>query len=250
MNHLFQIYITESPVSGLPPAIERVSLEMQQCFVDHHYSLWNDEAIRQFLRQHFDRDVQRAYDSLVPFAYRSDLARYCLLYQLGGWYADLGLRMASQNVVPPVGPELDLIFFWDLGDLLAPYRSFCDCMNGLLFARAGQPVLSTAIDMVVSHCRDRYYGSDSMSPTGPGVLGRAIALHGKSERCYDGHFLQLTPQHHQKNRAYVLRDGTILAWHRSRLNPDASTLADLGAEGTNNYRLLWRDRCVYREPTC
>ena len=66
MNHLFQIYITESPVSGLPQAIERVSLEMQQCFVDHRYSLWNDEGIRQFLRQHFDRDVQRASTAWFP----------------------------------------------------------------------------------------------------------------------------------------------------------------------------------------
>jgi hypothetical protein len=244
---LFQIYITDAPVEALPPALEQVSQEMRACFVDCEYSLWNDEALRVFLRQNFGCDVLRAYDNLIPYAYRSDLARYCLLHHYGGWYADLGIRMDGNYSVPAVSEGIDFVFFWDLGDLLAPFRSFYDCMNGLLFSRAGNPVMATAIDLVLRNCRDHAYGCDSMSPTGPGVLGRAIAMHGKSERHYDGHFLQLTPHHHNKNRAYVTREGVIFAWHRSRSNPDASSLADLGATGTNDYRLLWKERRVYRD---
>ena len=247
MMRLFQIYITESPVDRLPPVLEEASRELRTCFVDAEYSLWNDAMIREFLRKEFDGDVLRAYDNLIPFAYQADLARYCLLYRLGGWYADLGIRMAGHYVVPSVSEEIDFIFFWDLGDLLAPYRSFYDCMNGLLFSRPGNPVLATAIELVVKNSQDHVYGCDSMSPTGPGVLGRAIAIHGKSERHYDGHFLPLTPQHNQRNRAYVARDGTIIAWHRSRLNPNATSMADLGATGTNDYRQLWNQRRIYRD---
>jgi mannosyltransferase OCH1-like enzyme len=247
MTRLFQIYITEAPVDRLPPVLEEASQELRACFIDAEYSLWNDASIRAFLTQEFEGDVLKAYDNLIPFAYRSDLARYCLLYHFGGWYADLGIRSAGNHVVPAVSEDIDFIFFWDLGDLLAPFRSFYDCMNGLLFSRPGNPVLATAIELVVKNSRNHFYGCDSMSPTGPGVLGRAIAIHGKSERHYDGHFLQLTPQHHQKNRAYVTREGVIIAWHRSRLNPNATSLADLGAIGTNDYRLLWKERRVYRD---
>lgn len=247
MNRLFQIYITEAPVDRLPPVLEEASQELRASFIDAEYSLWNDASIRAFLTQEFEGDVLKAYDNLIPFAYRSDLARYCLLYHFGGWYADLGIRSAGNHVVPAVSEDIDFIFFWDLGDLLAPFRSFYDCMNGLLFSRPGNPVLATAIELVVKNSRNHFYGCDSMSPTGPGVLGRAIAIHGKSERHYDGHFLQLTPQHHQKNRAYVTREGVIIAWHRSRLNPNATSLADLGAIGTNDYRLLWKERRVYRD---
>ena len=247
MTKLFQIYITDTPVATLPPALAQVSQELRACFDGAEYALWNDAALRAFLQQEFDTDVLQAYDNLMPYAYRSDLARYCLLYHFGGWYADLGIRMAANCAMPAVSEEIDFIFFWDLGDLLAPFRSFYDCMNGLLFSRAGNPVLATAIELVVKNSRNHFYGCDSMSPTGPGVLGRAIAIHGKSERHYDGHFLQLTPQHYQKNRAYVTREGGIIAWHRSRLNPDATSLADLGATGTNDYRKLWKERRVYRD---
>jgi len=244
---LFQIYITDPPATALPQALESLSQELRTCFADFDYSLWNDQALREFIRQCFAADVLQAYNNLIPYAYRSDLARYCLLYHFGGWYADLGIRMAGRYPVWSVSGDVDFIFFWDLGDVLAPFRSFYDCMNGLMFSRPGNPVLATAIELVVKHSREHLYGCDSMSPTGPGVLGRAIAIHGKSERHYDGHFLQLTPQHHQKNRAYVTREGVIMAWHRSVLNPDAMTLADLGATGTNDYRLLWRERRVYRD---
>ena len=244
-NNLFQILITESTANGLPPAIEEITKEMRFRFAEYNYSLWNDIALREFIAQHFEPAVLESYLKLVPYAYKSDLARYCLLFHYGGWYADLGLRFNERNVIDLVDNTLDMIFFWDLGDLYAPYRSFYDCMNGLLFSRAKNPIIKTAIDLIVSNCRSNFYGSDSMSPTGPGVLGRAIAINGKTERHFDGHFLMLTPYHNQKNRAYVLRDGTIMAWHRSTLNGCGKTLSELGAEGTNDYRVLWRDRKIY-----
>jgi len=82
---LFQIYITDTPVAALPPSLELAFQELQTCFVGAEYSLWNDQALRAFLQQQFEPDVLQAYDNLIPYAYRSDLARYCLLYHFGGW---------------------------------------------------------------------------------------------------------------------------------------------------------------------
>ncbi|NDC35667.1 MAG: hypothetical protein EBZ51_09895, partial [Synechococcaceae bacterium WB9_2_112] len=59
---LFQIYITDAPVAALPPALEQASQELRACFADCEYSLWNDEALRMFLRQAFGGDVVQAYD--------------------------------------------------------------------------------------------------------------------------------------------------------------------------------------------
>lgn len=244
--NLFQIYLTDFPLAHLPPQLEASAVKLRSSFIDTQYFLWNDVTLQLFLQENFGAAVLKAYLNLIPYAYRSDLARYCLLYHFGGWYADLCVQPAGNHVIGTVSDEIDFIYFWDLGDLLAPFRSFYDCMNGLLFSRPGNPILATAIELVVKHSCDHYYGFDSMSPTGPGVLGRALAMHGKSHRHYDGHFIQLTPQHHQKNKAFVSRDGSIIAWHRSRLNPEA-TLADLGAIGTNDYRQIWRERRVYRD---
>jgi hypothetical protein len=52
----------------------------------------------------------------------------------------------------------------------------------------------------------------------------------------------LTPTHGQKNRAFVLPDGTIMAWSKPAGGGD---LTGLGARGVNNYNELWAARKVY-----
>ena len=50
---------------------------------------FNDLQCRNFIEKHFDNSVLKAYDSLIPTAYKADLWRYCVLYINGGIYSDL-----------------------------------------------------------------------------------------------------------------------------------------------------------------
>tara|TARA_Y100001968_G_scaffold327779_1_gene373538 strand:+ start:638 stop:1390 length:753 start_codon:yes stop_codon:yes gene_type:complete len=245
-SNLFQILITEDDIKQEHTSLTKVSDDLSKSFLECEYSLWNNSMILEFLEKEHDQDVFKAYKSLVPFAYKSDLARYCLLYSYGGWYFDLGTQLAGdKRVIAPLAKDIDMIFFWDVGDLLSPARSFYDCMNGIIFSKPKNPILKLAIDLVVENCKTKFYGSDSMSPTGPGVLGRSIAIYGKNDNLYDGQFIQLTPQHNQSNKAYVLRDGTIFAWHRSHFRNEQNILDTYGLKGGNDYRTLWRDRLIY-----
>jgi hypothetical protein len=54
--------------------------------------------------------------------------------------------------------------------------------------------------------------------------------------------LELTPTHEQKNRAFILPDGTIMAWSKPSGGGD---LTGVGAKGVNNYNELWHARSVY-----
>ena len=246
-TNLFQILISDEDYTQLPPPLDYLAQDLSNSFRNIEYSFWNDSRILQFLKSEFEEDVCMAYESLVPFAYRSDLARYCLLFHFGGWYFDLGTQLANpKQPIADIDDSMDMLFFWDIGDLFSPARSFYDCMNGIIYSKPLNPILRTAIDLVIKNCKEKFYGTDSMSPTGPGVLGRAVAIHGKNQRHYDGHFIQLTPQHSQGNRAYVLRDGTIFAWHRSHFTNNPKPLLDLGVKGGNDYRKLWRDRMIYK----
>ena len=38
-----------------------------------------------FLADHYEPNVLEAYRKLIPYAYRADLARYCIVNKLGGW---------------------------------------------------------------------------------------------------------------------------------------------------------------------
>lgn len=55
---------------------------------DYNYYYYDNIDSRRFLRKHFDKCVNDAYDLLVPGAYKADLFRYCLLYIYGGCYFD------------------------------------------------------------------------------------------------------------------------------------------------------------------
>jgi len=74
------------------------------------------------------------------------------------------------------------------------------------------------------------------------LLGKALAANGSQADFIYGDYLELTPTHGQKNRAFVLPDGTIMAWSKPAGGGD---LTGLGAKGVNNYNELWQARKVY-----
>jgi len=64
------------------------------CF--RSYNLKDAEA---YIDEHFEKPVLEAFQGIQPFAYKADLFRYLVLYNEGGWYADLKLE--------PVGVSLN-----------------------------------------------------------------------------------------------------------------------------------------------
>jgi mannosyltransferase OCH1-like enzyme len=47
------------------------------------HRLWHGEALREMIGNHFDRSVLKAFDTLRPYAFKADLAKYCLIYHFG-----------------------------------------------------------------------------------------------------------------------------------------------------------------------
>lgn len=236
-----QIFISDDHAEP-PEVLSRAIASVQQCFADYRYIRYNGESLRAFLEQHFDREVVAAYDKLLPYAYKADLGRYCLLYQQGGWYADISILM--RQPVGPVGPDLDLVFFFDLGDGVVPSRTLFDVSNSLLYAKPRQAVFEQAIKTVVRHCHEEFYGVSIYCPTGPAVLGSAMASQPRSPRHLSGHLMPLTPNHPRRNLSFVLPDGQILAVFKKGWMPPGEVLFGK-REGTNNYADLWAQRRVY-----
>jgi hypothetical protein len=143
-----------------------------------------------------------------------------------------------------VGPDVDLVYFFDLGDGVVPGRSLFDVSNSLLYAKPRQVVLEQAIATVVRHCREEYYGTSIYCPTGPAVLGAAIAGQPRSARHLSGHLMPLTPNHPRRNLSFVLPDGQILALFKKGWMPPGEVLFGK-REGTNNYADLWAQRRIY-----
>ncbi len=211
--------------------------QVKQFFPDFTYQMYNLESGREFLVQNFDKDVVAAFDKLNPYAYKADLLRYCLLFQIGGWYFDIPSRPILRVDVPG---NIETIAF---GDLRLYTGTNFACQNSVLFARPRLPVYEKAISLVVENCRQNYYGINALCPTGPVVLGKAFAIAGESQNRIFGDYMLLTPLHNIQNRAFVLPDGSIFAFGK---NAEGGDLASLGAAGTNNYNHFFRSKTVYK----
>lgn len=230
-----QIFLSDADTT-LSPFLKHATGTVQAAFPDANHTIYDKETLRQFIADNYDADVLWAYDCLNPYSYKADLGRFCLLYKLGGWYMDIAVR-----VVNPVeiAPHIKWLAFRDIQRF--SFTSWA-CATTVLYSQTANPALATAINLIVKNCHEKYYGITPLCPTGPTLLGQALAMNGSQNDFVYGDYLELTPTHEQKNRAFVLPDGTIMAWSKPSGGGD---LTGVGAKGVNNYNELWAQRKVY-----
>lgn len=231
-----QIFLTNDGGHEVPPVLSQFNATVQAGFPQLPYVRYDNATLRAFMTEHYDERVVAAYDRLRSYSNKADLGRYALLHALGGWYFDMGIRL---HTPVELADHIDMVAFREI----QKFTGTCwACMTAVIFSKPGNPALRYAIEQVVKNVESDYYGITPLSPTATPVLGQALAKHGEHAGIVFGDFLQLTPTHEKQNTAFVLPDGTILAWGKPAGGGDLSAL---GAKGTNNYNELWHKRALY-----
>ena len=239
-----QIYITDH---GQEPEglLQSFSKSVRKAFPNATYELYKNGDAELFLDQHYDHRVIGAYQKLIPYAYKSDLLRQCILWIKGGWYFDIGMYCPLPG--PKLNDSIGLIAFRE-EPRLTPSSSW-SVANGLIYAKPNHPAVKRTIDNIVRNCESNYYGHTPLCPTGPTVWGRSLCEEGIHPATFYGDFIDLTPLHETRNRAMVLPNGRILALYKPKQTHDVrQTLSSLGGIGTNNFADLWQQRCIYHAP--
>ena len=242
--NVFQVLITDFSIDpgDLPPPVLMAMQTVKDCFADASHQLFQQPEIEEFLAHHFDRGVLNLFRGLVPYAYKSDLARYCLLYVHGGWYVDLTLKMLTSVLV---ADSIDMIVFADRGCL-----SMCQpwaIQNGLFYTKPGNPILLRVIERIAANRNQQYYGISPLCPTGPICFGMEVAAEESGMNIVKGFFQPLTPTLSFKNLMYVAQSGQLLAQHRTSWM-SGSQGGDFAATklwGVNNYKEIWSKREIY-----
>ena len=234
---LFSILIADRPTGAapsLPPAVERNIASFQDRHPGMPHRLFDDDAIRAFLRSHMEADILWAYDQLLPYAYRADLARLCLLYEFGGVYADLSVFF---HAAWPVRPG-KLAVFRDRA-VIAPWIA----SNTVISAPPRFAALEAAIRMIVGNCRRRYRGASPLCPTGPVLFGKAIAMHCEPQQIHMGDVVNLAGRATTEALAFVdASDGSMIGYRTKT----RAGLAELGlVAGVNDYNDFHRAGVTY-----
>jgi len=230
-----QIFLSDES-DELSPFLRHATDTVKNAFPALNHTVYTKETLRQFIEENYGEEVVDAYDSLKPYSYKADLGRFCLLHKLGGWYMDIAVRMVNPV---EIGPRIKFLAFRDIQRF--SFTSWA-CSTTVLYSQPDNLALKIAIEMIVDNCLDKYYGITPLCPTGPTLLGKALAMNGSQADFIYGDYLELTPTYEQKNRAFVLPDGTIMAWSKPSGGGD---LTGVGAKGVNNYNELWAKRGVY-----
>jgi len=189
-----------------------------------HY-LFDDNDCREFIKNNFDETILKAYDSLIPGAYKADLWRYCVLYIHGGIYLDI--KYTSVN---------NFKFF----NLLKKEHWALDfggggIYNALMVCKPGNEILLKAINQIVINVNNKFYGNGFLDPTGPGLLYKYFNQEDISK--LDTKHIVIGTNDYDR---IIIFNGIVIlkcypGYFKERENNSIVT----------HYSTLWKNRCIY-----
>lgn len=236
---LFQIMITDGAHSpATTDAFARNVDSFRSTYPRAEYRRYGNEELVAFLADNYPEPVLQAYCALTPYAFKADLARYCLLHTYGGLYSDLSyLHLRPIEI----DSRCDMVVFRDI----AGHPSWA-ASNAVIYAEAGSPVLERAIARVVEHYNGRFYGHSSLEATGPYMFGRVLAEASDWTKIAFGDSQRLNVDRTGRvNIVKVMPTGEVVA---IRNKTSEGEFSDLVPSGGNNYNSLWGERRIWGEP--
>ena len=187
-----------------------------------------------FLKEHFDDDVVNAYLTLKPQAYKSDLLRYCLLYKKGGIYLDIKYNTYGD---------------FNLRELMYG-EHFCEdfifrknISNASIVTKPQNPILGRAISKIVENVKNRYYGKNPLSITGPHMLGQLLTP--DERRQFVDLYHSLILLNLDKRIVSFKRDGK----NKTRIIQSYSGYIKQKAKVGESYIKMWKAKDVFNEKT-
>ena len=157
-KHVFLTWETKN----LPPKMAKSVEKLKSENPEFEYHLYDEQERRKFIVKNFENDVVKAYDALIPGAYKADLWRYCVLYKHGGIYLDI--KYHTVNGFKLVSITDKEYFIRDIKP------SGSGIYNALIVSKPGNEKLMNSINEIVKNVKNKYYGNNSLEPTGPLLL--------------------------------------------------------------------------------
>lgn len=133
---------------------------------DFTFLWYTNQDQETFIKRNFPPRILKAYNKLLPGAYKADLWRLCVLYYFGGVYID---EYASPHV-----PFKKIIKNTGFISVMDCPEAGSGIHNGFIIAEKNHPFLACGIEEIVNNIENNYYGKGPLDPTGPMALKKAI----------------------------------------------------------------------------
>jgi len=156
------IYQTWSS-KDLPPKMADCVARLKKSNPGFKYELYDDVDCKEFIKTEFEPDVLEAYEKLIPGAFKADLWRYCILYKRGGFYIDIKFQCEPGFSLDPTKSSLYVREYNHNGTGLYDHIVY----TGVIGSRPNNPLFMDCIKQIVKNVKNKYYGPEHTSPTGP-----------------------------------------------------------------------------------
>ena len=156
---IYQTWCTKD----LPPKMAECVDRLKKSNPGFKYELYDDADCREFIKAEFDPDVLQAYNSLIPGAFKADLWRYCILYKRGGFYVDIKFQCEPGFSFSSTQSSFYVREYNSDGTGLYDHIVY----TGVIGSRPNNPLFMDCINQIVDNVKNKYYGPEHTSPTGP-----------------------------------------------------------------------------------
>jgi hypothetical protein len=134
-----------------------------------HFNIFDIQMCRTFIKTYFSVETLDAYDSLIPYAFKSDLWRLCVLYIYGGIYLDIKFKCVDNF-------RLTHLLFEEHYSHSYGLKS-TGLSNGLLVCKPNNKLLLNAISYSIYIIKNKLNGKYYNSIVGPVILGIIVKPH-------------------------------------------------------------------------
>jgi mannosyltransferase OCH1-like enzyme len=192
------------------------------------FHLYDEDECRQFIQNNFENDVLEAYDNLIPSSYKSDLWRYCILYINGGIYMDIKYKC------------LNGFKFISLTEQEHFVRDHClnDVYTALIVTLPNNEILKKCIYQIVENTKNKYYGNNSLSPTGPNLLG---SYFNQDEKNSIDMYHSFTILENKINKYYIVKGDRIILTFYNDYREEQKKY-----QKQEHYSKFWDDKNIYK----
>jgi len=161
--HIYQTWHDKKHIP-LPVQQSIDKIKEQNPEFEHH--LYDTKECRQFISDHFPKNVVEAYDGVAANALKADLWRYCVMYEKGGIYLDSKFYGID---------GFKFIYLTDKEHFCSDFNEKLGAVsNGLFICKPKNPFFLKAIHQFVKNTKEKYYGPTALC-IGPLMLAPFVS---------------------------------------------------------------------------
>jgi hypothetical protein len=137
----------------------------------YDYYLFGDKECREYLIKNYNEEYIKAFDDLIPGAFKADFWRYAVIAKEGGVYIDADLKVDAK--LDDIVLDCNFVSVRDMGEV-AKAKPLSAIYQAFIASTPNHPFVLETLHDVLRNIQRHFYGTSCLGITGPVAMGDAV----------------------------------------------------------------------------